>query len=83
MTKYIKIENNNPIEYSIEQLLEDHPGCQICDIFLGEIDNKLLEKYNVFPLVECPPIDGDHVQEGIPILVNGRWSQTWVAIDEE
>lgn len=82
--RYFKIVNNTPIEYSIEQLLIDHPGAQICDIFLGTLSEKMLKSYNVYPLIECPKInieeDEQNIEiiEGDPIFKDGRLIQTWV-----
>jgi hypothetical protein len=80
MTKYIKIENNNPIEYSIEQLLEDHPDAIIYN-GTEMPDEKLLEKYDVFPLITTRKPEGDVVEEGIPTFINNEWNQTWVVRD--
>lgn len=81
--RYYKIENNIPVEYSIEQLLEDHPGAQICDVFLGELSENMLKNYNVYRLIECPKIDSDNCTEGTPILQNDILIQTWIDNDTQ
>lgn len=81
--RYYKVENGIPREYSIEQLLQDNLGANICDSLIGEISEELLSNYNVYKLVECPPLDVDGCVEGDPIFVNGRVIQTWITEDQE
>lgn len=75
--RYIKIENNSPIHYSIEQLMEDIPDAVIYE--KSELPSeKLLKNYDVYPLVTTPFPEADVVEEGTPIFSNGEWIQTWI-----
>lgn len=80
MTRYIKIVNNKPVNYSIDQLLEENPDAVIYKN--SELPNEdLLKAYDVYPLITTPKPDKDVVQEGEPILINGEWNQTWISRD--
>jgi hypothetical protein len=81
--RYYKVEDGIPKEYSIEQLLKDHIGANICDPFIGEISEKLLLNYNVYKLIECPPLDIDNCIEGEPIFENNQVNQTWIDLSEK
>ena len=75
--RHIKIQNDIPMNYSIEQLFQDHPDAIIYKN--SQMPNaQLLANYNVYPLVTTPMPDGDVVVEGIPKLVNNEWYQTWI-----
>jgi hypothetical protein len=77
--RYIKLENNTPVDYSIEQLFEDYPNAVIYKI--SKMPNeKLLAKYNVYPLITTPKpktLDDEAVEESIPELRDNSWYQTW------
>lgn len=77
--KYIKIEKQNIIDYSIEQLLSDHPDAVIYKN--SKMPNeKLLSNYNVYPLIttQIPDLLEDEIaEEGIPEFYMGEWHQTW------
>ena len=79
MLRYIKIENNEIIDYSIEQLLIDHPNAVI--YYRTKMPNeKLLAIYNVFPLITEPQPqheEDETVEEGSPMFKNMEWHQTW------
>jgi len=77
--RYVKLENDVPKNYSIEQLLLEHPGAEI--YHLSEMPNKeLLANYNVYPLVTeaMPTINEDEIaDEGVPEFRDNEWHQTW------
>jgi hypothetical protein len=81
--KYIKLENNEPVNYSIEQLLTDFPNARIYSNSMMP-DAYLLEQYNVYPLVTTNPpipVETQTAEEGTPSLQNGEWYQTWTTRD--
>lgn len=77
--RYIKLENNQPIQYSLEQLFIDYPNAIIyrnCQM----PDESLLANYNVYPLIteSKPKFDEDEIaEESIPEFRDGEWHQTW------
>ena len=74
--RYVKIENNIPVDYTIEQLFQDHPYAVIYKT--SQMPNEqLLANYDVYPLITTPAPNGDVVTEGIPELVGKEWHQTW------
>lgn len=77
--KFIKIKNSIPTEYSIEQLLTDHPDAVIYK--KSQMPNpQLLANYNVYSLItEAPPQtnEDETVEESIPEFKQGEWHQTW------
>jgi len=79
MSRYIKIENNEIMDYSIEQLLIDYPDAVI--YYRTQMPNeKLLSIYNVYPLItEAKPHyeEDETVEEGTPVFENNEWHQTW------
>lgn len=80
--KHIKVENNIPIEYSLEQFFIDHPDAVIYKISQMP-DEELLANYNVYPLITTllPSYNDDTIVvigEGIPVFKNGEWYQTWI-----
>jgi hypothetical protein len=76
--RYIKIENNIPVDYTIEQLFQDHPYAVIYKT--SQMPNEqLLANYGVYPLITTTKPDGDVVIEGIPELVGREWNQTWIS----
>jgi hypothetical protein len=80
--RHIKVENNIPTEYSLEQLFIDYPDAVIYKKSQMP-DEELLANYNVYPLVTTPlPTDTDDtiliIGEGIPVFQNGEWYQTWI-----
>jgi hypothetical protein len=75
--RYIKIKNNNPVDYTIEQLFQDHPTAVIYKISRMP-DEQLLANYDVYPLITTAKPDGDVVTEGIPELIGKEWNQTWI-----
>lgn len=81
MNRYIKVENNIITEYTLEEFLASHVGANICDIFTGEISEKLLSNYNVYPVIPCAKRvdeeDGYIIEEGVPKFVDGKWIQNW------
>jgi hypothetical protein len=80
MTRYIKLENGyNPVEYSIEQFIEDYPDADICDSEFQETSEELLKQYDVHKLHEAvkPILPGNYV-EGPPIFIEGKWIQSYI-----
>jgi hypothetical protein len=78
--KYIKLENNQPIHYTIEQLFIDHPDAVIYKN--TQMPNEqLLSNYNVYPLITeaWPSVKEDEtVEESTPEFRDGEWHQTWI-----
>ena len=78
--RYIKLKNDELINYTIEQLLLDYPDAVIYK--KSKMPNeRLLRKYGVYPLTTTTPpdiTDDSTVEEGIPEYVNKQWRQTWV-----
>jgi hypothetical protein len=78
--RYIKLENNVPSFYSIEQLLIDYHGAIIYKKSMMP-NEELLKNYNVYPLVTTsePSVKEDEtVYEGTPEFKDREWYQTWV-----
>jgi hypothetical protein len=77
--RYIKLENNQPINYTIEQLLVDNPNAVIYKN--SKMPNEeLLSTYNVYPLITeaLPNINEDEIaEESTPEFRDGEWHQTW------
>jgi hypothetical protein len=77
--RYIKLQQNIPIDYSIEQFSIDYPNDNIYSkTSMPDVD--LLAKYNVYPLVTTnPPVleETEIAEEGIPFFDNGEWHQSW------
>lgn len=76
--RYIRLENNIPVEYTIEQLFQDHPGAVIYKNSQMP-DEQLLLNYNVYPLITTDRPNADVVTEGVPVLVGREWQQTWIS----
>jgi hypothetical protein len=78
--RYIKLENNTLINYTIEQLLADHPDAVIYKNTKMP-SAQLLANYNVYPLITTPaPLETDDTvaSEGVPEFKDNEWHQTWV-----
>lgn len=77
--RHIKLENNIPIDYTLEQLLIDVPEAVIYQN--GQMPHPgLLANYNVYPLITTPQptLNEDQIaEEGIPEFKDGEWQQTW------
>jgi hypothetical protein len=86
--RHIKLENNIPVNYTLEQLFVDVPDAVI--YLNSQMPHpNLLANYNVYPLVTTPqPIlnEDETTEEGIPEFKDNEWHQTWVvrklSIDE-
>ena len=76
--RYIKLENNIPTEYTLEQLFQDYPDAVIYKESQMP-DEQLLLNYNVYPLITTAQPDGDVLTEGVPVLVGHEWHQTWTS----
>jgi len=78
--RYIKLENNRPKHYTIEQLMMDVPNAKIYK--RSNMPNKeLLAKYDVYPLITEPmPVvkENEKAEESVPKFQNGEWHQTWI-----
>lgn len=77
--KYIKLENNVPVNYSIEEFDIDYPGARNINIE-AVLDTNLLARYNVYPLVTTnPPIpeETQTFEEGTASYQDGEWYQAW------
>ncbi len=77
--RYIILENNQPVNYSIEQLLKDYPNAKIYK--KSKMPNEqLLANYSVYPLITEATLDtkeDETVEESTPEFRNGEWHQTW------
>lgn len=81
--RYIKLENNTPVNYSIEQFAIDYPNVTIYSNSAMPNAHLLLQ-YNIYPLVTTnPPIlaEGQVAEEGLPSFYNDEWYQTWITRD--
>jgi len=81
--RYIKLVNNNPVNYSIEQFTIDYPNATIYNNS-SMPDTYMLSQYNVYPLVTTNPPASTETQiavEGTPSFHDGEWYQTWTARD--
>ena len=80
MLKYIKIENNQPINYTLEQLFIDFPNAIIYK--KTKLPNEdLIKEFNVYPLITTalPNLHiNETAEEGLPVFENGEWLQVWV-----
>lgn len=77
--RYIKLENDIPIDYSIEQLFQDHPNAVIYNR-TKKPNERLLANYNVYPLITEPKPDvkeSEFAVESNPEFRDGEWHQTW------
>jgi hypothetical protein len=78
--RHIKLENNMPVNYTLEQLFVDVPDAVI--YLHSQMPNPdLLSNYNVYPLVTTPqpiPNEDETVEEGTPEFKDNEWYQTWV-----
>ena len=77
--RYIKLENNKPINYSLDQLFLDYPDAVIYKD--TQMPNKeLLANYDVYPLVTTQPELGKYevlIGEAEAIFKDGEWYQGW------
>lgn len=81
--RYIKLENNVPVNYSIEQLFKDYPDAQIYK--KTQMPNEqMLANYNVYPLITEPkPYCSEEqiADESTPEFRENEWHQTWIVRD--
>lgn len=77
--RFIKLANNNPDNYSLEQLFEEYPNAVIYKN--SQMPNsQLLANYDVYPLITTPMPDEAEVMvigEGTPEFKDTEWYQTW------
>jgi hypothetical protein len=77
--RYINLENNQLIDYTIEQLLIDNSNAKIYK--KTKMPNEqLIANYSVYPLITeaAPDTNEDEtVEESTPEFRNGEWHQTW------
>lgn len=78
--RYIKVVNNIPTDYSIEQLLIDYPNATIYKN--TQMPNEqLLANYDVYPLITEAPTqlrEDETAEEGVPEFRDGERHQTWL-----
>lgn len=78
--RHIKLENNIPVNYTLEQLFVDVPDAVI--YLNSQMPHpELLSDYNVYPLVTTPqPLlnEDEAAEEGTPEFKDNEWHQTWV-----
>lgn len=79
--RYIKLKNNQATNYSIEQLLKDHPDAKIYSDYGGMPNESLLKEYDVYPLITTTKPNGDVVEEDLPVFNGVEWIQTWTVKD--
>jgi len=82
--RYIKLENNIPVNYSMEQFTTDYPNARIYSNSAATPDAYLLSQYNVYQMVTTnPPIleETQAYEEGVPSYYDGEWYQTWIVRD--
>ena len=78
---YIKLVDGEPTRYTIEEFLEEYPDVNVYTKVNGIPDKKVLEEYDVYPLVDSSPPEEGAFKEGKPQrLYNGEWLQTWEII---
>ena len=80
---HIKLKNNQPENYTIEQLLRDNKNIS----FSKNISNEILARFDVYPcsLQEIPSINDktQKIEEGSFIQdENGNWIKSWNIIDK-
>ena len=78
---YIQYTNGLIQKYTIRQLRKDNPDTS----FPAEPTNELLAEWNVYPvtIVNPPSVTyKQEVNEGIPELVDGKWTQVWNITDK-
>lgn len=78
--RLIKLKDNIPENYSLEQFLIDYPDVTIFKKSEGLPSVVVLSKYNVHILVTTPQPDNSKylvLGEGTPEFKNGEWYQTW------
>lgn len=77
--RHIKLENNIPVDYTLEQLFVDVADAVIyLNSQMPHPD--LLANYNVYPLVTTPqPLlnEDETAEESIPEFKDGEWHQIW------
>jgi hypothetical protein len=81
--RYIKLQDNKPVNYSIEQFTVDYPNAVVYSNSAMP-DPMLLVQYNVYPLITInPPAvkEAQTAEEGVPSFNHGEWYQTWVVRD--
>jgi hypothetical protein len=82
---YLKFSNDTiTYPYTIQQLREDNSNVS----FPAEMSNQFLAEWDIFEINNVPaPIDyTKNITEGTPILIDGKWYQSWnqtVASDSE
>ena len=77
--RYIKLEDNKPVNYALDNLFGEKPDA---DIYKNSAlpNEELLAQYNIYPLIttDPPQVNEDSIaEEGLPELKDGRWYQTW------
>ena len=78
--RHIKLENNIPVNYTLEQLFVDVPDAVIYQNSQMP-QPELLANYNVYPLVTTPQPslnEDEAAEEGTPEFKDNEWQQTWV-----
>ena len=82
--EYIKLVNGEPTRYTIEEFFEEYPDVNVYTKVKGIPDKKILEQYDVYPLITTSPPEEGPFREGTPNrLYNGEWVQTWESLDPE
>ena len=76
--RFIKLTNNYPDNYSLDQLFEEYPKAVIYKN--SQMPNsQLLANYDVYPLITTPmPDEVMVISEGTPEFKDNEWYQTWI-----
>jgi hypothetical protein len=75
---YAKINNGTVVEYpyQIGKIRQENPQTS----FPSEMPDSLLAEYGVYPVTPVAPPTVtiyEKAVEGVPVLIDGQWTQTW------
>jgi hypothetical protein len=77
--RYIRLIDDRPVDYTIEQLMIDKPDA----VIYGQTrmpNEKLMANYDVYSLItEAKPVlnEDEVAEESTPEFRDGEWHQTW------
>lgn len=79
---YALIKNDVVVTYpyGINNLRQDNPNTS----FPASMPDESLAEWDVYPVQSAPGPNADHtktVTKGMPELVDGKWTQTWIVAD--
>lgn len=81
MTTYVKVRDGKPsvYPYHLSDLRAENPNVS----FPKELSTTTFEVWGFWPVAPSPkpaPSDGMRVVEGIPVQIDGVWTQQWVEV---